>query len=143
MIALRAATPDDIPAVLAFWDESTAEPSSTDDADGIATLLACAPDALVLAVDGAVASDNRIVGTVVAGWDGWRGSLYRLAVAPPYRRRGVATALVDEAERRLLALGVRRMHLIVGRAGGVEAEQFWLAVRYEPTDQVRMVKNLG
>jgi len=141
MIALRAATHDDIPAVLAFWGESTAEPSSTDDAEGIATLLARAPDALVLAVDGA--ADHRIVGTVVAGWDGWRGSLYRLAVAPSYRRRGIATALVDEAERRLLALGVRRMHLIVGRAGGVAAEKFWLAVRYEPTDQVRMVKNLG
>jgi ribosomal protein S18 acetylase RimI-like enzyme len=141
MIALRAATPDDIPAVLEFWDQSTAEPSSTDDVEGIATLLAHAPGALVLAVDGA--ADLRIVGTIVAGWDGWRGSLYRLAVAPSYRRRGVATALVDEAERRLHTLGVRRMHLIVGRAGGVAAEQFWLSVRYQPTDQVRMVKNLG
>jgi len=137
MIALRAATPDDIAAVLVFWSESTAEPSSTDDAAGIETLLAHAPGSLILAEDG-----ETIAGTIIAGYDGWRGSLYRLAVAGPYRRRGIGTSLVAEAEQHLAALGVRRMHLIVGRAGGAAAEQFWLSARYEPTDQVRMVKNL-
>jgi ribosomal protein S18 acetylase RimI-like enzyme len=143
MIALRPATHHDIPAVLGFWNESTAEPSATDDADGLATLLNGAPDALVLAVDAEVAAHHGIVGTVIGGWDGWRGSLYRLAVAPAHRRRGIATGLVREAERRLLACGVRRMHLIVGRGGGTAAEQFWLSASYEPTDQIRMVKNLG
>jgi len=143
MLALRPATHDDIPAVLAFWSESTAEPSATDDVDGLATLLNGAPDALVLAVDDDVTAHDGIVGTVIGGWDGWRGSLYRLAVAPAHRRRGIATALVAEAERRLSASGVRRMHLIVGRGGGSAAEQFWRSAQYEPTDQIRMVKNLG
>jgi len=143
MIALRSATHDDIPAVLAFWDESTAEPSATDDADGLATLLDAAPDALILALDREMDAHHGIVGSVIGGWDWWRGSMYRLAVAPAHRRRGIATALVHEAEQRLLACGVRRMHLIVGRAGGTAAEQFWLSVGYEPTNQLRMVKNLG
>jgi ribosomal protein S18 acetylase RimI-like enzyme len=138
MIALRSATHDDIAGVLAFWNEATAEPSSTDDAAGITALLDHAPGALVLAVDGDV-----IFGTVVAGFDGWRGTLYRLAVAPAVRRRGIATLLVAEAERVLRAQGVRRMHLIVGRAGGSAAEEFWLSARYTPTDQLRMVKDLG
>jgi ribosomal protein S18 acetylase RimI-like enzyme len=143
MFALRTATHDDIGAVLAFWSDATAEPSATDDADGLATLLDGAPDALVVAVDGDVAAHNGIVGTVIGGWDGWRGSLYRLAVAPAHRRRGIATALVHEAERRLSQCGVRRLHLIVGRGGGAAAEQFWLSARYQPTSQIRMVKNLG
>ncbi len=138
MIALRAATPADIDAVLAFWTEATAEPSSTDDAHGVAGLLERSPGSLVLAVDGDV-----IVGSVIAGWDGWRGAIYRLAVAPEHRRRGIATTLVAEAEARLRAHGVRRMHLIVSRAGGATAESFWTSARYEPTDQVRMVKDLG
>ena len=138
MTVLRAADPDDVPSVLAFWSEATAEPSSTDDAEGIAALLAHAPGALILAIDG-----EAIVGTIVAGWDGWRGVLYRLAVAPPYRRRGIATTLVAEAEQHLLAQGARRMHLIVGRAGGSAAEDFWLSTRYQPTDQLRMVKDLA
>jgi ribosomal protein S18 acetylase RimI-like enzyme len=137
VIALRPATADDITAVLTFWSESTAEPSSTDDAEGLEVLLGRSPGALIVAVD-----DGAIVGSVIAGWDGWRGTLYRLAVASEHRRRGIATALVDDAERHLRAHGVRRMHLIVGNAGGSAAVDFWRSARYEPTDQLRMVKNL-
>jgi ribosomal protein S18 acetylase RimI-like enzyme len=138
MIALRPATAADIDEILAFWSEATAEPSSTDDADGIAGLLARSPGALTVAVG----DDGTIVGTVIAGWDGWRGALYRLAVAPAHRRQGIATALVNEAEQQLHAHGVRRMHLIVSTAGGPTAVDFWTSARYEPTDQLRMVKDL-
>jgi ribosomal protein S18 acetylase RimI-like enzyme len=137
VIVLRPAIVDDIESVLAFWKDATAEPSTTDDAAGIAGLLSRSPGALILATDGDV-----IVGSVIAGWDGWRGTVYRLAVAPELRRQGIATRLVDEAERQLRAHGVRRMHLIVSRAGGGAAEGFWTSARYEPTDQVRMVKDL-
>jgi len=137
VIALRPATHDDIAAVLTFWTAATAEPSRTDDARGIENLLANSPDALIVAVD-----EGAIVGTVIVGWDGWRGTLYRLAVAPTHRRRGIATALVDDAEQRLRRRGARRMHLIVGNAGGPAAVGFWKSARYEPTDQLRMVKDL-
>jgi ribosomal protein S18 acetylase RimI-like enzyme len=136
MITLRAGTREDIEPVLAFWLDATAEPSTTDDAEGLAGLLQRSPGALLLAFDGDV-----LVGTIVAGWDGWRGALYRLAVLPPYRRRGIATRLVTEAEQLLLGQGVRRMHLIASRAGGKTAESFWISARYEPTDQVRFVKS--
>jgi len=142
VISLRSATRDDIPSVLGFWTEATAEPSTTDAAAGLEALLAHAPGALILAVDGEVGTE-AVVGTVIAGWDGWRGALYRLAVAPGFRRRGLATALVAEAEQRLHAHGVRRMHLIVGNAGGQAAVDFWKSANYEGTDQLRMVKNLS
>jgi ribosomal protein S18 acetylase RimI-like enzyme len=136
MITLRTGTPADVEAVLAFWREATAEPSTTDDAPGLEGLLERSPGALILALDG-----DTIVGTIVAGWDGWRGALYRLAVQPSYRRRGIATRLVAAAEQLLREQGVRRMHLIASRAGGETAESFWISARYEPTDQVRFVKS--
>ncbi|MDQ1481359.1 MAG: hypothetical protein QOI44_2220 [Actinomycetota bacterium] len=136
MITLRTGTPADVEAVLAFWLEATAEPSTTDDAAGLEGLLERSPGALILALEG-----DAIVGTIVAGWDGWRGALYRLAVQPSYRRRGVATRLVAAAEQLLRDQGVRRMHLIASRAGGETAESFWISARYEPTDQVRFVKS--
>src|SRR5258706_13308228 len=105
MITLRTGTPADVEAVLAFWREATAEPSTTDDAAGLEGLLERSPGALILASEG-----DAIVGTIVAGWDGWRGALYRLAVQPSDRRRGIATRLVTEAEQLFRDPGVRSTH---------------------------------
>jgi len=50
---------------------------------------------------------------VIAGFDGWRGNLYRLAVLPSHRRRGIASALVREAESVLFAMGAQRITALV------------------------------
>ncbi|MCK9922187.1 GNAT family N-acetyltransferase [Frankia sp. AgPm24] len=42
---------------------------------------------------------------VLACWDGRRGHVYRLAVAPEHRRRGVAQALLNAAHTRFDSLG--------------------------------------
>ena len=131
---IRTATTSDIDAVLAFWRDAT-EPSTTDDAASVAALLAHAPDAILLAVE-----REAIVGTVIVGWDGWRGAMYRIAVAPSQRRRGIATSLVAEGERRLHEYGAKRLHMIVDPDD--EAPRgFWTAVGYEPTAQLRFVKD--
>lgn len=134
---IRIATRYDVDAVLAFWRVATTVESSTDDPDGVAALLDCDPEALLIAVDG----EGAVVGTVIGGWDGWRGTMYRLAVHPRHRRQGMASALVVEAERRLVAHGARRLHLIVAE-NEPEATAFWRAVGYTPTAQSRFVKSL-
>jgi ribosomal protein S18 acetylase RimI-like enzyme len=132
---IRAATSADVDGVLALWAAATVEPSVTDDPAGVCTLLSHDPDALLLAVD-----DDTIVGSVIASWDGWRGTMYRLAVLPPYRRRGIASALVTEGERRLHARGARRLHLIV-LEDERPANAFWTAAGYTPqSGRSRFVK---
>jgi ribosomal protein S18 acetylase RimI-like enzyme len=122
--ALRPATTADIEAVLAFWDEA-AEPTSTDSADALAGLLRRDPGALLVAEE-----DGRIVGSVIAGWDGWRGSVYRLAVSPHHRRRGLGRALLRAAEDRLAGLGGRRFHAIVVESNR-DGMAFWTATDWE------------
>src|SRR5215467_6201836 len=103
-VTIRTGTADDAAIVLRLWRVSEAADSTTDDEPALRTLLARDPDALLIAdVDG------EPVGTLIVGWDGWRGALYRLAVLPDRRRRGIARLLVDEAERRLRVLGARRV----------------------------------
>jgi ribosomal protein S18 acetylase RimI-like enzyme len=132
--ALGTATPDDIPRVLAFWRE-TAEPTSTDSADALTGLLHRDPGALIVAE-----ADGEIIGSVIAGWDGWRGSVYRLAVAPNHRRHGLGRTLLRAAEDHLAEFGARRSHaIVVGTSGGAVA--FWRATDWEhQSEQLRFAK---
>ena len=131
---LRTAGSDDIPGVLAFWGES-AEPTSTDSADALAGLLHRDPGSLIVAE-----ADGRIVGSVIAGWDGWRGSVYRLAVAPDHRRQGLGTVLLRAAEGRLAECGARRSHAIV-MGTDARAVAFWRATDWEHrSEQLRFAK---
>jgi ribosomal protein S18 acetylase RimI-like enzyme len=124
-VTIRSARADDIEGVLALWLEGDAVPSISDDADGLAQLLKRDSEALILAVDG-----DRVVGSVVAGFDGWRGAMYRLVVAPDRRRQGIARALVAEGERRLEASGARRIQAMV-MTSHPHAIELWQACGYE------------
>ncbi|MFF2778421.1 GNAT family N-acetyltransferase [Streptomyces sp. NPDC058052] len=130
-IEIRAAVPSDAESVLAFWRESAEGTSISDDVDGVRRLLDRDPEALILAVDG-----DLIVGSVIAGWDGWRASLYRLAVLPSYRRRGLSKELLKAAEDRFAALGGRRVDAMVLEANE-RAHRTWGAAGYERQDEWR------
>ena len=61
-----------------------------------------------------VATDiGRIVGTVKCGQDGRRGYLHHLAVAPEYRRTGIARTLVERALASLAEQGIRKCNAFV------------------------------
>jgi GNAT superfamily N-acetyltransferase len=102
---IRVASEGDISAVLALWTLAEVEPGQTDDQASLRRLIDRDPGALLVAQ----AAGGALAGSVIAGWDGWRGSIYRLAVAPAHRRRGVARRLLAAAEERLAALGAVRL----------------------------------
>jgi ribosomal protein S18 acetylase RimI-like enzyme len=135
---IRSARADELDAVLAFWRLATEVPSSTDDLAGLSALMARDPGALVVASE-----DGAIIGTLIAGWDGWRGAFYRVGVHPEYRGRGIGRALVREGEARLTSRGCRRLSLfaVAAHQGAVA---FWTALGYQPDpDEVRFTKNMG
>jgi ribosomal protein S18 acetylase RimI-like enzyme len=125
MVAFRRAELTDVDAVLAFWAESaedTARPVDTSAA--VEHLIARDPDALLLAVD-----DGKIVGSIIAGWDGWRCHLYRLAVDPRRRGEGLGRALIDAAEERLTTLGGTRLDAVI-LDGNELAHRAWTAAGF-------------
>jgi len=129
---IRDATPEDVEAVLDLWRRADATESSTDSPEYLAQLVRGWPGALVLAVDA-----KRVVGSVIAGFDGWRGKVYRLAVNPDYRRRGVGRALLREAEARLRAQGARRVHANV-ESDHPLAVAFWQSTSYAHVPRIHI-----
>ena len=134
---MRPGRRDELGAALAVWREAEAVPSVSDDPASLGRLLLTSGDALLVAE-----VDGRVAGTIIAGWDGWRGNLYRLAVRPTARRRGIALQLVAEAERRLSARGARRLTALV-MSERDPAVALWLTAAYSHDTRVgRYVRTL-
>ncbi|WP_432094508.1 GNAT family N-acetyltransferase [Streptomyces sp. bgisy100] len=136
-LRIRPAALPDLGPVLAFWKEAAEGTSISDDPGGLARLIDRDPASLLLAERA-----GELVGTVIAGFDGWRCHLYRLAVHPDHRRRGVATALLRAAEERFVSLGGRRGDAMV-LDDNAAAHPAWRAAGYGPEPQwSRWVKHL-
>lgn len=84
---------------------------------------------------------GAIVGTVMAGFDGHRGWIHRLAVLPEYHGRGFARALMADAECRLRAIGCTKVNLQV-RSTNTGVVAFYEKIGYGVEDRVSMGKLL-
>ena len=136
-IVLRGCLESDIESVLELWLAAGSTPSITDTRDTLLVTINSAAASVILAdIGGAVA------GSIIAGFDGWRGNVYRLAVHPDFQRRGIARRLLTAAEDWLRSQGVKRVGAVVEKdhhwaTGFWDSTEFYL----EPLD-LRYVREL-
>jgi ribosomal protein S18 acetylase RimI-like enzyme len=135
-VVIRPCRPDEGPALLDLWRAADASPSPTDTPEQLDQVIQDPAASVLVAVD-----HDLLVGSIIGGWDGWRGNIYRLAVLPSYRRRGIARALAAAAEERLAARGARRVSALVEH-DHPWAVGFWDSL-YEPDPRmIRYVRKV-
>ena len=85
--------------------------------------------------------EGKVVATCMAGYEGHRGWINYLAVSPQYRRQGIATLMMNQAESRLRAAGCPKINLQI-RETNKEVIQFYKSIGYAKDLVVSMGKRL-
>jgi len=78
----------------------------------------------VVAYDG-----SRLVGSVMAGYEGHRGWINYLAVSPDFRKQGLGKALMQHVENKLLTIGCPKINLQI-RAGNTDVIAFYESIGF-------------
>lgn len=136
---MRRCRLDEVEVVLTLWAGARSEHASTPDRlDTVERLTAADSPAALLVAE----RNGKIIGALIAAWDGWRGNMYRLTVRNGNRREGIGLALVRAGEEYLRECGVGRVTALVAfddeTAGG-----FWESAGYSQDHEIgRRVRNL-
>lgn len=136
MMEISHLTPVEAKLAAALWAEAGLVRAWNDPHADIAAALA-GPTSTVLAAR----EEGRVIGTVMAGYDGHRGWLYYVAVSDDRRGTGLGRALVEAAELWLADQGARVIRLMI-RAENEAITRFYQALGYEDGEMIVMGKRL-
>lgn len=135
---IRPFQSNDQAGVVALWDDVfPGEAAWNRPADIIARKRSVQPDLFYVAV-----CEDRVVGTIIAGFDGVRGWIHKLAVHPDFRRQGLASKLMWQAERGLKAIGCPKVNLQV-RTSNSAVIAFYRALGYAVEERASLGKPLA
>ncbi len=141
-LSIRRFDASDTDAVVALWQQAFPEYRDVTRPQrnphlSIANKLATQPELFFVAVLG-----ERIVGTVMGGYDGHRGWMYSLAVDESLRRHGIGTRLVAHVEEVLTSLGCPKLNLQILSAK-TDLRAFYEALGYRADPVISLGKRLG
>ena len=106
---IRRMTIEDYDRVHAVWSDCQGMGLNDldDSKEGIARYLKRNPETCFVAVE-----DGRVIGAILSGHDGRRGTIGHTAVLPAHRGKGAGRGLVEAAVRSLGAQGITKVNLV-------------------------------
>jgi ribosomal protein S18 acetylase RimI-like enzyme len=133
---IRPFQPADESAVVALWKECRLTRPWNDPHKDIARKLAVQPELFLVGI-----VNDVVIATVMAGYEGHRGWVNYLAVAPAFRGRGFARELMERVEELLSRRGCPKVSLLV-RTSNPEALAFYRHLGYVQDEAVSLGKRL-
>ena len=136
-LSIREFRIEDYNEVVSLWQQAELPLRPGDELEDIKLKLNRDPELFLIAEE-----KHQIVGVVIGAWDGRRGWINHLAVKPAFQRRGIASALIDELEKRLTVKGARMVNAQVYRVN-TKSLAFFKARGYEiHSDRIMIGKRL-
>lgn len=134
---VRAYEPQDESAVIELWEIVFPDDSPWNNPpDVIERKLSVQRDLFLVCL-----SSGRLVGTILAGFDGVRGWVHKVAAHPEFQRKGIATHLMKAAEERLANIGCPKLNIQL-RTSNTSAVKFYESAGYAIEDRISMSKRL-
>lgn len=133
---VRPYHPNDKDCVIALWRSCGLIRAWNDPDKDIQRKLQVQPDMFLVGILG-----GNVIASVMAGYEGHRGWLNYLAVAPQHQRCGYAAKIVAEAEQRLHTTGCPKINLQI-RSSNEAVIEFYRRIGYSVDDVVSMGKRL-
>lgn len=133
---IRAYQPRDEAAVVRLWEECGLVRPWNDPRRDIARKLSEQPELFLVGE-----ADGWVMATAMAGFDGHRGWIYYLAVAPGHQGNSCGRQLMQEVERMLAARGCPKLNLQV-RGTNQEAIEFYRKLGYVEDEVVSLGRRL-
>ena len=134
---IRPYRDEDKRELLALWTEIfPAESPHNDPQTSLDKKLRTDRDLLLVAL-----IDDRVIGSVMGGYDGHRGWIYSLAVSPSHRRQGIASALMRTIEKKLKERGCLKVNLQVV-ASNAKVALLYEGLGYKVEERISMGKKL-
>lgn len=127
--------PEDYDAVVEMWKAVEMYRPSVDGLDHLEEVCRRNPGLFLLAVE----PGAGVVGSVIGTYDGRRAYIYHVAIHPDHRRKGYATALIEEVERRIWSLGAQKLRFMVGKEN-TSAQEFYMSVGFNYDRDISMSK---
>lgn len=133
---IRAFQPSDTSAVILLWKECGLVRPWNDPQKDIQRKLAIQPDLFLVGL-----IEQKLVATVMAGYEGHRGWINYLAVAPDYQRQGIGQVILTQAETLLREMGCPKISLQI-RSANRQVIEFYQRLGYGIDDVVSLGKRL-
>lgn len=141
VFSIRSFREADAPAAVALWSDCGLIRPWNDPHKDIERKSQCQPELFLVGTLPDECGSDVLVATAMAGYDGHRGSVYYLAVAPGYQQMALGRTLMDEVERRLLAIGCPKVNVLV-RKSNASVLSFYDKLGYARDDAFSLGKRL-
>ncbi|HYP30313.1 MAG TPA: GNAT family acetyltransferase [Burkholderiaceae bacterium] len=133
---IRPFEDSDAPAIIVLWESAGLTRSWNDPHKDIERKRSVQPEWFLVGTQ-----DDTLMASIMIGYDGHRGWINYLAVAPAHRKKGHARTLMREAERLLEAVGCPKINLQI-RTSNAQVIEFYKAVGYAQDDVVSFGRRL-
>jgi len=135
-VDIRAFQSSDQPAVILLWEKCDLLRTWNDPAKDIRRKLEIQPEMFIVGV-----LNEELVATAMAGYEGHRGWINYLAVAPEHQGKGFGRAIMAEAEKLLKQAGCPKVNVQV-RGTNSSAIDFYRRIGYRIEDVVGLGKRI-